>query len=54
MTLFLAIVAIIGLLIFIVGAVLHLFTKPPAVTLMVVGGLIYAVAQVIMLFDAVL
>lgn len=54
MTLFLSIVAIIGLLILIVGGILHLFTRPYAATLMVIGALVYAVAEVILLFDAVL
>ena len=54
MTIFLAVLAIIGLIIFIVGGILHLLNKPYDVILMVVGGLIYAVAQVIMLFDVLL
>jgi len=54
MTIFLAVVAIIGLLLFIVGGILHLINKPYDVILMVVGGLLYAVAQVIMLFDLIL
>jgi hypothetical protein len=54
MILFLSILAIIGLLIFIVGAVLHLFTRPYSVIIMVIGGLVFAVAEVILLFDAVL
>jgi len=54
MTIFLAVLAIIGLIIFIVGGILHLLAKPHNVVLMVVGGLIYAVAQTIMLFDILL
>jgi len=54
MILFLTILAIIGLLIFIVGAVLHLFTRPYSAIIMVIGGLVYAVAQVILLFDVLL
>ena len=54
MTIFLAVLAIVGLLIFIAGAILHLFAQPHNVILMVAGGLIYAVAQVILLFDLIL
>lgn len=51
MTIFLIVVAIIGLIIFLVGGVLHLISKPYDAMLMVIGGMLFAVAQVIMLFD---
>lgn len=54
MTLVFSIIAIIGLLIFIVGAALHLFTRPNAAIIMVIGGLVFAVAEVILLFDVIL
>jgi hypothetical protein len=50
MEIFLAVVALIGLFIFAVGALLWLIVKPvnPVnVILMVVGGLVFAVAQII-------
>lgn len=52
MTILLSVFALVGLIIFIVGAVLHLFNKPYDVILMVIGGLIYAIIQVVVLFDA--
>jgi hypothetical protein len=57
MTLVLSIAALIGLIIFAVGAILHLFTNPPQprnTLLMVVGGLVFAVAQIILLLIAVI
>ena len=54
MTLVFTIAAIIGLLIFIVGAVLHLFTRPYSAMIMVIGALVFAVAEVILLFDVIL
>ena len=52
MTPFLVVVALLGLLIFVVGGILFLLNKAPGTTLMVVGGIIYAIAQVIVLFDS--
>lgn len=49
------VIALIGLIIFAVGAVLYLIirpTNPVNVLLMVVGGLMYAIAQVVLLLDA--
>lgn len=57
MALFLTIVALVGLLIFGVGAVLFLVNRPARplnVTLMVVGGLVWAVATIIATFIAIL
>jgi hypothetical protein len=51
MTVLLSVFALIGLVIFIVGAVLHLLNKPNSVVVMLIGALIYAVIQVIVLFD---
>lgn len=52
MTILLSVFALVGLVIFIVGAILHLLNKPYDTILMVIGALIYAVVQVIILFDA--
>lgn len=50
----LAIVALIGLLIFVVGAVIWFVGRPRTATVMVIGGLVYVVAQVFLLVDALL
>lgn len=49
----LAVVALIGLIVFLVGVVLHFMAKPPAATVMIIGAAVWAVATVITLFDAV-
>lgn len=49
----LTVIALLGLLVFVVGGILFLLSKAPGVTLMVVGGLVFSVAQIVMLFDAV-
>ena len=56
MTLAFTIIALVGLIIFVVGAALFLFTKPAHPThtlLMVIGALIYAIAQAVLLIDVV-
>jgi hypothetical protein len=56
MTLVLTVVALLGLILVAVGAVLWLFIKPANpvhVTLMVVGALVFSIAQAILLFDAI-
>jgi hypothetical protein len=50
-TVLLSVFALIGLVILIVGGVLHLLNKPNSAVIMVIGALIYAVIQVIILFD---
>jgi hypothetical protein len=49
----LAVVALIGLIVFLVGIVLHFMAKPPATTVMIIGAAVWAVASVITLFDTV-
>lgn len=49
-----SLLALLGLLIFIVGAVIWFVGRPRSATLMVVGGMVYAVAQVIVLVDALI
>jgi hypothetical protein len=52
-----AVVALIGLILFAVGAVLFIFVNPPkpvATILMVVGALVYAVAQIFLISDSLL
>lgn len=56
MTLVFTVVALIGLIIVAVGAILWLFIKPANplhVTLMVIGALIFAIAQSILLIDLI-
>lgn len=56
MTLVFTIVALIGLVIFAVGAVLWLIIKPvnPVnIIMMVVGGLVFAIAEIVLLFDVI-
>jgi uncharacterized membrane protein YhfC len=56
MTVFWAIVALLGLLIFVVGAAIFLFrrpTEPSSTFLMVIGALVFAVSQVVILFDSI-
>jgi uncharacterized membrane protein YhfC len=56
MTLVFTIIALIGLIIFAIGAVLWLLIKPTNpvnVMMMVIGGLVFAVAEIVLLFDAV-
>jgi len=50
---FLLVLALIGILIFIVGAVLYLFKQAPAALVMVIGALIWAISTAITLIDAV-
>lgn len=57
MTTFLVAVAIIGLAIFAVGAILYLVdrpSKPVYPLLMVIGGLLFAVAEIIVRIDALI
>lgn len=54
MIIFFAAVALLGLILFAVGAILWLFAKPnrPTTTiLMVIGGLLYAVGEGVLLLD---
>jgi len=54
MTLVFTVIALVGLIIFAVGAILYLFMKPtqPLHTLLiVVGGLIFAIAEAVLLLD---
>jgi hypothetical protein len=54
MTLVFTVIALVGLIIFAVGAILYLFMKPtqPLHTLlMVVGGLVFAIAEAVLLLD---
>lgn len=56
MTLVFSIIALIGLIIFAVGAALHLFAKPanPSyATIMIIGGLVFAIGEIVLLFDVV-
>jgi hypothetical protein len=56
MVLVMSVFALVGLVIFVVGAILYLVNRPvnPGTPLiMVIGGLIYAVAQIVLLFDAI-
>lgn len=53
MSLVLAVIALIGLLVFLVGVVLHFLAKPPAVTVMIIGAAVWAVASVISLIDTI-
>lgn len=53
MALVLAVIALIGLIVFLVGVVLHFMAKPPATTVMIIGAAVWAVASVISLFDTV-
>jgi hypothetical protein len=56
MALVMSVIALLGLILFAVGAILWLVVKPanPVHTmLMVIGGLIFAVAQIILLFDVI-
>lgn len=48
----LAVIALIGLIVFLVGVVLNFLAKPPARTVMIIGLAIWAVASVIGLFDS--
>lgn len=57
MTTFLAVAAVIGLIVFAIGAVLFLVIRPALPIhpiLMVVGGLIFAIAEVILRIDALI
>lgn len=49
-----SLVALLGLLILIVGAVIWFVGRPRSAAVMVVGAVVYAVAQVIVLVDALI
>jgi hypothetical protein len=49
------ILALIGLVILVVGGVLYFIQRPPhpnSIVLMVVGAVVYAIAQIVLVFDA--
>jgi hypothetical protein len=56
MSIFFAAVAVIGLVIFAVGAILFLVSRPAQPThalIMVIGGLVFAIGEVVLLSDVI-
>lgn len=48
------IAAIIGLLIFIIGAIIWLVGRPRSAVVMVIGALVYAIAHILLLVDVLI